>query len=137
VEVWIPDQVGNDKREGETSGLLFHSLTLGLSIILRALWASAINSLTVTRVYLWSAILSRYCGGTVIICAPAKAALITSPCGADAADNQFALEIPVVQPGYGVGDNFGGIAAFIIDAAGKEADIGRPGLGRDSTVQKT
>jgi len=39
--------------------------------------------------------------------------------GADTAHNQFALEIPVVQPGHRVGDDFGSVPAFVIDPAGE------------------
>ena len=56
--------------------------------------------------------------------------------GTDAADNQLALEIPVVQPGHGVGDNFGRVAAFVIDPAGKKADIGGAGLGGEHQLSE-
>src|SRR4051812_28881604 len=43
-----------------------------------AVSASWLNCRTVSRVYLWSIILLRNCGGMVTICAPASAALCTS-----------------------------------------------------------
>ena len=54
--------------------------------------------------------------------------------GAYAAHDDLALVIPALQPTNGVADDLGGVAALVGNTAGKDADIGGPGLGRDEDL---